>query len=214
MDLVAIENSRLTRLMQATRLAGQLYIPSAISALVERYRFAKFPTDISTVSDGRAEFEHGIFQGAAIDFNLYNDGVVIASRSNTDILDEFFADLMEWAQDAFGITPIETQNVNTIYESTVIVSSEKDILRPLKSFSKIAKLVSERLSDTSHLNVAFEPFGVTCAPDAAKITGIKPPPFRLERWAGVEFSFRNFFSSAPLRTQDHLRILSALEESL
>lgn len=214
MELVSIENSRVISLFRTARLDGQLYLPRAAEALSGRYRFSEYPETYRDLSGDAAEFRHGIFQDAAIDLGIYNDGVIVTSRSNTNLLDEFLNDLREMLHDNLGLSTYHTQPVNMIYESTLLIQSEEELLAPLNKLSNVSKDISRRLYNNSEIETEYTSFGFSFATDVSKIPGTKPLAFRIERPIGVDFSFNQYLSTAPLKTDDHLEVLRLIENSV
>lgn len=213
MELVSIEPTRLISLFDVTRPAGQLFLPDAAMALVSRYSFVGFPTKFVDVES--FEFQLGKFNDGAIDnFTVYRDGISITSRSNTNFLDGFYDDLLKWLESAFGVVRIETNPVNRFYESNLVVTSKIDLLTSMQDTAPIGAMVSRKLHETSDLKLDFKPISIALGFDATRVAGVKPIFFRVERRAGVDFSLDRFFSSAPLRTDDHLAVLNQLESLL
>jgi hypothetical protein len=73
---------------------------------VQRYSFAKFPTldDLQKVT---YLFGVGKFRDVQIsECGIYNDGIIVASRCNTQLLNEFLDDLFGWTAKELGLTPI------------------------------------------------------------------------------------------------------------
>jgi hypothetical protein len=214
-ELIAVELSRLVSLFLARRLAGQLYLPTACRAFVERYRFSAFPESVEQMAKEPMNFGHGLFGDVAIEsFEIYSDGVVIVSRSPTDVLDEFLADVTNWCKSELGLDRIETHTVSRIYESHLLFRSDQEILRSLVPLADIGRLLSSGLKKVSNQDVKFEPFGVSLASDQSTVTGLRPIAFRVERKAGIEFSRNYYISSAPLRTKEHIALLKKLEASV
>ena len=82
MELVGFENTKVIDLFLAARPEGQPYWPSAVAALVDRYKFSGFPTTIEELGGERVSFKHGLFDGSAIEtFDIYPDGIIVASKS-------------------------------------------------------------------------------------------------------------------------------------
>lgn len=212
MKLLAIEMSRLTALFQTTRSAGQIYLPLASARLSGRYSFSSAPKSISELTGDRLEFKHGQFNDNAIEsLEVYNDGIIISSSSDTDFIDEFFSDFCEWISDNLGLSMIKTHSINRIYESSFSFETKKDILKPLEAYSEIAKLVESDLKETTGLEVNYEPSGWVFTSDQTKNPYLKPSIFRIERRAGIEFGLNQFSSAAPLKTKQHINIIEKLE---
>lgn len=215
MKLLAYEMSRLTALFNVTRISGQLYLPLAVTEITKKYSFAGVPSSLAEMTSDRVVLSQGIHEGTAIDsMELYNDGVVISSRSNTDFIDGFFADLCGWMETALGLTMIKTRSVDRIYDSNILVETSADVLKPLNALSGISEAIEGHLRNDSGLDVKYEPFGLSLAPDQTRSPNLRPSAFRLERRAGSEYSLNQFMSSAPLKTTQHLRILEQLERQL
>ncbi len=212
MELISIENSRLLSLFLARRLAGQLYMPDACHAFVERYRFASFPATIEQMTAEPITFGHGVFGDATIsELSIFNDGVLIAAASPTDNLDSFLADVMKWSKSTLGLDRIETHAVSKMYESHVLFRTDRDILAPLGVFGDLCRQVSSGIKKATGQDAKFETFGFFLSADHAIGPGLKPVTFRIERKATLEFSMGYYVSSAPLRTKDHVAILQKLD---
>ncbi len=212
MKLLAIETSRITALFLVSRPEGQLFLPKATAMLNARYGFSKYPASYDEMSSERIEFTHGQFNDCAIEsLEIYNDGVIITSRSNTALIDNFLTDLTGFIEDTLEMSVIKTHSIDRIYESNLIFESEKELLKPLKAFSEISQFINNNLRDTIGLDVNYQPLGWAMAADQAENPSLKPITFRLERRVGSEFKLNQFVSSAPMQTKDHIKALEQLE---
>lgn len=180
--------------------------------LGSRYDFSTYPRSYEELSAEKIEFRHGKFEDVAIEtLEIYNDGVVISSRSDTDIIDSFLTDLSEWLKEDLDISFIKTHSIEKIYDSTVIVQTDKNILKPLEALAEIANLLHSDLKETSGLDVKYEPFGWVLAADPTHNPALKPASLRIERRAGTDFSLQHYISVAPLKMNQHLALLEKLE---
>lgn len=212
MKLLSIEMSRLTTLFHVTRAQGQTYIPHAAAGLVERYSFAEAPQSYAELSADRVDFKHGLFDGSAIhSLEIYEDGIVIESRSDTELIDAFLADLLAWLQSEFGLSMFKSRTIDQMYESNLIIHAEEKIMTPLKTLSALCGQVGEMVALNSGLEVEYQSAGIIVAADQSQISSIKPQVFRLERRFASEFSLNQFVSVAPLKTSQHLEVLEDLE---
>src|SRR5260221_2221780 len=139
MQIKMIDGSRIVYLAQVRRDRGQLYLPSAAAALVNRYRFVKVPSTPEEITSGsKLTFEHGVFGDSAIqEFSLYPDGIVLAARAPTSALEAFLADLLKWARQDLGIVEIEMPTKQTFFESHLVVSldvKQESLLPKLAQF--------------------------------------------------------------------------------
>jgi hypothetical protein len=215
MELVSIENARVTDLFTAQRSQGQPYAPHVIAAFVERYKFVGYPTKLEDFTGTVIAFKHGVFNDCAIEtFDVYSDGVIAASKSASDVLDSFLADVYGWIEVAMGMKRLQTHAIHKGYESHIVVYSPAPIFKPLEALHSVQSIVSRALKASGGHEVKFHPIGFGIAPDTSQIAELRPIPFRIERRAGVSFDTNLYYSSAPLPTSEHLKVLDRWEKSL
>ena len=213
MKLLAIEMSRITSLFTAARLGGQVYLPHAAAKLAERYNFMGAPHSLEDLVGNKVEFQHGLFEDNAIEaLEIYNDGVIVASRSDSDFIDKFLDDLSSWIEVDLGFSIAQTHRVNKMYDSTLIVETDKNIFEPLDAYADIARMIDKKLHNSSGIEVQFQHFSWTLSADHTQNPALKPVPFRFERKAGVEFSLNQYYTTAPLKTKQHIEILREIEK--
>jgi len=211
---MSYESSTLTVLGFASHSGNQIFVPMLLKSFLDRYHFQKFPDKVANGSNSY-QFEHGLFEGRAIEaFDVYSDGFLVASKSDTSFIDGFVDDVLEFLDVDWGITLSKSNTVDRMYQSAFVFESKKNILKPLQAATKLADSLNERLAKTSGLDVEFNSFGISLSADQAKISSMKPSIFRIERRAGVEFDFGQYFTTAPLKTNDHLAMLEEWEKSL
>ncbi len=213
MELLSIEMSRVTVLFRATRPRGQFYGPHLAAAVAERYCFGSAPDTIAELDGQKTEFRHGLFEDSAIEaFEIYNDGIIVTSRSDTDFIDAFIDDFLTWLTKDHGQVIIETHTVRQMYDSGLLVETDRNVFQPFEPYAEIIQLIERSLKESSGLAVKFQNYGFALSADRSQISAMKPNPFRLERKEGIEFSRHQFYSAAPLRTKQHLDILERLEK--
>jgi hypothetical protein len=213
MDLVMIESSRIIFLTQVHRPSGQIYLPEAVAKTVQRYSFAKYPSLDELLKGGTYAFAMGTFQGAQIhEMSVYNDGVIVTSRSDTDLLDAFLDDLFGWLAKEFGIVPVVANRPEKHYETTIVVKAERDLVLAIKPAKEVVDAFN-RIWRKSYFDVDYANSGFLLGCDAAQFNGRRAPlHFALERRLGVPFEENQFFSIAPFGTKDHLDFLGRLED--
>jgi hypothetical protein len=212
MNLLGIDMSRLTVLFHSTRPQGQIYLPHAVQAISNRYTFVLFPKSVDEIVGNRLEMAQGLFEGSAIDkIEIYPDGMVISSRSDTNFIDRFFADITNFMAEEFGLSAIRTKTVDRIYDSSLMVESEKGLLHFLDGLATIGGMISSGLKHNSTLSLEYEPFGLMLAADQTTNSDLKPVPFRIERRVLSDYLFNQYISTAPLTTSQHMEVLNALE---
>ena len=196
MELVGIENSVITRLFSTTRPEGSPYLPNAVAAFVDRYKFVESPTTIAQMTAERVSFKHGLYEGAAFNLDVFSDGIIVGSKSQSSLLDSIVSDITDWMEKGVGLKKIETHEIRKSYESYLVVRSEARLLRALDAMKKIGAQVGASLKAASGRTVDFQPIGWALSPDVTDIAQMRPIPFRVERRAGVSFSTNFYYSCA------------------
>ena len=215
MELVGIELAKIVSLFLVSRANGQPPLGKIGVALQQRYQFGIFPKTIEEITADRIAFGQGSFGDTRIDLlEIFPDGIVITARSPTEALEKFMEDLVSWADEDFGLKRTETQNINLAYESHLLIKSDKPLLQAALAFGAVQSLVKKLLFASTKIDVEFEPFGISFAPDPTKIAGMRPSRFGVERKIGPAYESNLYFSVAPLKTGDHLKVLDLLESSL
>lgn len=212
MELIGIERTKIVSLFFVSNPAGQPDRAVMADALAQRYNFAVAPKKIEDLRADKVTFAEGAFEGTSIEsLEVFPDGIVVAAKSPSEKIDGFIDDMLAWGENVFGLRRVETQTVNKIYESHLVLSSERKLFAALDEMTKVQNKFQELLVNTSNIDAKVEPFGFSFAVDQTKIAGLKPISFRLERKSDAAFASNLFYSSAPLKTLDHLTLLESIE---
>lgn len=156
-------------------------------------------------------FNDGIFGATAIEeMSIHSDGIVITSKSPTKFLDGVFAHLKKWAIAELGVQFVKTHDVDTFYQSQITFSSEKKVLGVLDGLLPVKQKLEDELHKNSKYAAKYEAFSFSFAVDPQNSL-VKPTVFRVERKVGMNFGLNTYFSSAPLKTDSHIKVIGALE---
>lgn len=215
MELLDIEEGKVIYLVYLRRAAGQLYVPEMASKLVERYNFVRSPTleDLTSKQDSFS-FGIGKYQGAQIqELRIYGDGVIVDSKSDTDLLDSFVDDLISWASKEFALVVNPVTKPERYYETSLVVRSDKDLSSVMSIPASIARDLNTILKEKSDYQTrVYQPTGFILDIDVHEPGGRRrTPKFILDRRVSIKFDQNVFFSQSPLRTKDHLAFLERLE---
>jgi len=184
-----------------------------LDALRVRYNFQTYPTRVEEANEHDPKgivFANGSFatgSGRLAKATMYGDGIVVDSTSSTEFGDAFLADALTFLSTQFGLTYQPDMVHTKIYVSEMIVRINKDlagIFAPLTAFQ-------ERLRSLSGKD--FQPAGFAMSIDPASAR-FQPVAFKFEREAGKPFSQFRYFTSAPLRTNEHEDLLRHMEPAL
>ena len=213
MRLLAIEMSRITALFRMTRPRGQPYLPHIVDQVARRYSFVGTPRSVEELVASKVEFTLGLFEGNSIEkLEVYNDGIIVTARSDTDCIDRFIDDCIAWLERDHGCSVVETHTVNKMYNSTLLVETDRDVFKPFEAYAEILRMIERALQKSSSLEVAYNNFGLALSADQTRNTALQPVPFRFERKEGIDFSRHQFYTTAPLKTKQHLEILERLDQ--
>jgi hypothetical protein len=191
-------------------------LPVAV-AINDRYKFQKYPKpeDLRLVSNPNSlQFSGGTFrtdpgEWIIIRLEIYNDGIVAETRSNTKYTDAFLNDLMVFLTKSFRLRFEGSMVRESNYLSQVVVSSADFVKLADPKMDSYAKYLTSKFRYSGTSTVTGMHFG----PDPAT-TGGKSYGLRLERKAATPFSENAYFSEAPLTTDTHIEALEKLEEIL
>ena len=211
MKLITIEMSTLLRFGIVGNASKQVYLPELIQAIVAEFHFSQAP-EISAEKLESLEFVHGKYKDFGISkLGIYNDGLVVRSQTNTRRLVDFVAHFEKWIKKSFGIDLHASQTYGHIFESNLIVHSDKNILKIFDKLAKLEKSLSEKLMATSQFSATFATPGFSLVTTATTSSGFNPAAFRFERKTGTATDLGYYFSTAPLETDQHLELLGELE---
>src|ERR1700733_12804117 len=84
---------------------GAIFYPEFVKAIVDRYKFQKFPTKIEDFDEAKGiTFEDGKIGSKVIyNFTIYNSLLKVETRSSTDDSKQIIEEILLWAAAKFGI---------------------------------------------------------------------------------------------------------------
>jgi hypothetical protein len=187
--------------------------------LNERYGFAKppqHPLDVDPKTSALM-FQLGTFTNSAkkpvnVTLGIFNNGIQGETTSSTDDATAFLQDLTTLMTKEFGFQL--PSKIEKGYLSQITVELAIPSLAPINpKLQDIARMLSANTKPLDGKPRQFE-FGALnfWAEDIG--AQLAPAPFRLERKWGTPFSSNQYFSLAPLETQQHLNVINELEKIL
>lgn len=177
----------------------------------DRYGFAQVPHTLEELNlKTGVSFLRGYFRGKIIDkLQLYENGLLCEAKENNSVCDDFLNDVFDWLPKQ--LNRVLKQGEPRAYLSQVEVTSEIDLASTFGKLSSAGGLISDLLNAYGQKTDTYIVNGFKMHYD---VEG-KPLPrgleFIFERRAGELYSKNTYFSSAPLRTDDHLNVLEKIE---
>ena len=204
---------------------GGIYAPDFLKAIQEQYSFVTVPKSLEEFDRNKGiNFGHGKFtlpggeklaalRSIVIDrLQIYVNGIVAETRGSVEDVDLFVDDLIEWSIRTFGTQIDPSVPIVSRYLSNVEVEMQNPLVKfRQQGLELIAKSLSKKFTAYGVEVPLFELTRFTLHTDSTALKVPNPTQFRLERREGFEFGANVFFSSAALKTGDHLELLEAIE---
>jgi hypothetical protein len=211
MEIIDYGLCQIVNLVNVFRPQGTAYLPEVAAKVAVRYQFAK-PPNIDDLTKEIVKFQIGRFNDVQIaEFGLYNDGIIVNGKCPTEVLEEFLNDIFSFSEQELKFKKILEYRNELHFESIVTVKSDTDLAAFIAP--RAAGLIGKTLKDK--VGIPYRPSGIVMDCDAGDVVAskIRRKPTRLfiERKVGFEFKDNLFLCIAPLRTKDHLDLLTALE---
>jgi len=184
-----------------------------IRGLQDLYGFVQVPVTVAELDfKNGVTFLSGYYHGKIIEkFQVYENGLLCETSNDTDLADEFLSEILAWATREHNL-PVKETGVRA-YISQLEVISQIDMESKLSRLSQVGKLLAEFLKGYGQPVANYGISGLRMHYDSMATPIPRPPHFAFERRVGQEYSTNEFFTSAPIRTKDHLEILNALEKA-
>jgi hypothetical protein len=202
----------------AIRTLGDFgYLPEALVALNNRYSFMEFPKQLQPPeSNEPLTFRHGKMAAdkpIVIDFlQIFPTGLAVTTHTNTSDSDTVLQDVLDWSKSQFGVQ-YEALRPGLVHTSQLEIRLDKSLRQLFPALAGIGAQIAERLNDKwwGPVVPTYELITLNFWMDETKLPPFPPAAFRLDRRKGVSFEQNVYWAEAPLRTDEHVSILEALE---
>jgi len=217
MQLSAIIMARFFAFIETSDLnpKGRAYFPTLISALVERYGFIKFPQKPEDFDESKGvTLESGRDGEVTIHRVVIHDhAIYLDTTSSTDDSERIFNESLTWLSHNFDLVykPEMVRRKTYVSQLTFYSDVMLDKLHP--ALTKLAQKLTFRVSQYFGQPLDYAPLSTTIGYDPLT-TKVGPASFAIERRADTLFTEKKYFSSAPLTTFDHIRLLEEFEADL
>jgi len=198
----------------AGQTGGRLYGIDLIRALESRYGFWESPKTVADFDLAKGiTFLHGLYQrNFVIDkFQVYPNGILAEAKISTEEIDNFLDDIISWARDEVGFTFDDNRN-RRAYISNIEIHTEVEFRPAFGQFLALGEHMTEMIRSYGINTNKFEISGFILDADNDSLPTPKPIAFNFERRAGKPYDSGFYFSTASLKTTDHLTLLNHLEE--
>lgn len=194
---------------------GTFFYPEITEAMVKRYNFHKFPTNVDEFNEVKGiSFKMGRAGEYVIrDLTIYNSGILVDTSATTEISEEILRDGLLWISKEFGLAFNENMLKKKAYISQITFHSDAPILMLNSVLGKIAAICSKEVTANFGQPLQYDVGGMTIQFDPLTISA-GTAPFTIQRREGVPFGENKYFSTAPVRTPMHYELIAQVENAL
>ena len=194
---------------------GRVFYPDLIKALVERYRFSKFPTEFKDVDEQKGvEFFAGKWGEDVIDrLAIFSTGIVLDTRSNTSVSRRLIEEALEWGKSKLGLAYDPDLITHFAHVSQLTFYSDITLNALHPALSTLADRVGRVVSEAMGERIDYQTSAIVVQHDPL-IRKDSVAGFTIQPRAGVPFSERKYFSEAPLSTDLHVALLKDFEAAI
>jgi hypothetical protein len=186
-----------------------------VKKLQDRYYFLQVPNKVEEFDFAKGvTFLSGVFERKTIDkFQVYNLGILCESKTDTDHCERFIEDVLRFARES-GVPFSLKEPPDRAYYSSLEIHLDGEFGEQITRVSSISDLIMSKFKIYGMRTLSFPVYGFKLNSDAAVETIPIPSEFGFERRAGQPFASSLYASWGPLRTQDHLEVLAAIEKMM
>jgi hypothetical protein len=213
MELSAIIMARFFAFIETYDLnpRGRAHFPQLVTALVNRYGFAKYPQKPEDFDESKGvTFQDGREDDVTINqVQIFSNATYVDTASSTEDSEKIFQQSLTWLSKDFGLRyRPEMVKRKTYVSQLTFFTDVLDKLHP--ALSKLGQKLTTRVPQFYGQPLGYTPAVVSVAYDPLT-TKAGPSPFTIERRADAPFNENKYFSSAPLPTDEHIAMLEAFE---
>jgi len=217
MRVTSVFGAQAIRFVNAPELAVENRIPliALVKEIQERYYFLQVPNKIEEFDFTKGvTFLSGMFENQVVDkFQVYSLGILCETKTNTDHCERFLDDVLKFAIE-YGLPISPKAAPDRAYYSSLEIHMDGKFADQIVKVSSLSDLIMSKFKLYGLNTLSFPAFGFKLNSDAAVETVPIPSEFGFERRAAQPFSSSIYASWGPLRTQDHLELLTAIEKMM
>lgn len=212
MKIARIIKSQAIRFAKVTGVGGgSIYGLNLAKVCEERYGFLQAPRLLADYDLSKGvTFLHGYFEQRFVidNFQLFDNGILVDAKVDTDECDKFLDDVLSWSQAAGMSIETNLSPPQRLYTSQIEIQSNVNLN---KSFARVANLgrqISDIQKSYGQLIPDIEMSGLSFG------TVMEATSFKFERREGQSVPPDIYFASSRLKTKDHIKMLEVLERIL
>ena len=194
---------------------GKVFYPDLANELVQRYRFQKFPQELSDFDEQKGiEFLYGKAGEEVVErVQIFTNGILVDTRSNTSTSQAILEEALVWAAERFGLSYRPGMIKRYAYISQVSFHSNTPLNALSPALQRLADRLTSAVSEIHGERIEYQTAAVMVQHDPLK-RKVPIAGFTIFPRAETPFSERKFFSEAPIPTDLHLELLKDFEAEI
>jgi hypothetical protein len=195
---------------------GKVFYPEFTRAVVEQYKFQKFPTSFEEFDENKGiVFEAGKLGSNVIQkFTIFNSLLTVETRTGTKESKEILEEMLLWGATKFGLNYKPGTIKRFGYISDLTFYSDVQLLgAACQPLIDLAAKNSAALSEIWQEPVKYYPANLAVGHDPlARRNGIAA--FTITHRTEARYAENKYFSEAPLPTDMHISFLEEFEAGI
>ncbi|UYN96678.1 MAG: hypothetical protein KIT25_07035 [Enhydrobacter sp.] len=193
------------------------YLPTAVDMIKARYGFLT-NSDLRTSADAGVKFQSGRLQRqgeaeiAIENLDVYNDGLLVVCRTTTEA-DIVLDDVISWGQLAFQVRQPASPPPR-LYSSWLVVDFDEPIAKLVAKFAIMKGLITAAHERAYGMKLDFQFHRVSFNVDPSTLPLHTFTDYAMDRRGGAPYALNRFFCTAPLKTEEHIQLLSEIEANV
>ena len=185
-----------------------------LRAIEERYGFLQAPRMLADYDFQKGvTFTFGQFHNDWIieKLQIFNNGILVEAKTETSKIESFLDEIIDWAIAEFDVKFPAEKFLGRAYLSQFEIHVDMNLGELFAQFSECGGFITECLNAYGLNSPSYEAVQLTMFGDITKVTSPHPgSSFTFERRMAKPFSSNLYYSSAPLRSEDHIKALEML----
>ncbi len=189
---------------------------TVVRAIEQKYRFLEAPRTVEQFDIAKGvTFRAGRFEDIVIEeLTIFGNGAICTARGvATTRIDSFLDELAMWVGETVTQNPDRIFNGPRAYTSLLEVEAGFQLDERFAQFKKIGDFLTQSVNAYGFRSPAYGVSSFAMTGDFLSFPRPHAGPFGFERRAGQPYDANQYFSTAPLTTEDHLNVLGMLSEA-
>ena len=120
---------------------------------------------------------------------------------------------MDWLKEEYEATELDINDSYRVYDSHLVVQLDFDLAPRMEFINFVSSQIEKQRESYGLTPLEYVASGFMLSADGTA-SNLAPVSFTIERRAKQPFKNNLYYSTAPLRTNDHIKLLEDIEASI